>query len=339
MSAHPFAELPSQEILLDIINTQTEIVKAGLDLGEVMTRVCIKTQELTKAAGAVVELVEDDEMVYRAVTGITQLQLGLRLPRKGSLSGLCVEQHKILYCEDSQNDPRVDQAACRQVGLRSMIAVPLNFLHETVGVMKVISAQPNGFTKMDIQVLALMADLIGATMYHATHTTTQAMQELYHRATHDSLTGLANRSLFFDRLRKTLLVAERQKNHIAVLVVDMDNLKSINDTRGHRVGDTCIQELANRMLQTTRRADTVARLGGDEFAIILCPVESRDATKHQIKRLQEAIDAPFQLDGSTLPLSASIGLALYPDDSTEPHVLFEKADISMYYNKHKRKTA
>lgn len=115
---------PSKMALLEIIRTQTEIAKAGMDLGNVMALVAERTQQLTNAVGAVVELAEGDDMVYRAASGSAASQLGLRIGREGSLSGLCVRERKILVCDDSETDERVDREACRKVGLRSMIVVP-----------------------------------------------------------------------------------------------------------------------------------------------------------------------------------------------------------------------
>src|SRR6185369_10554343 len=122
--AHDAGEL-SSDILMAIIQTQTEIAKLGLDLGAMMELVAEHIQLLTNAQGAIVELVEGDEMVYRAAAGMAGSQLGLRLKREGSLSGLAVASGEILHCRDSETDPRVDLAACRRVGVRSMVVAPL----------------------------------------------------------------------------------------------------------------------------------------------------------------------------------------------------------------------
>ena len=117
--------MPTREQLMQIINIQTEIAKLGLDLGGVMQYVVEQTLPLINADGAVIELAEDGEMVYPAATGIAKDQLGLRLRIDASLSGLCVTTGETLFCGDSETDPRVDSFACRKVGLRSMIVIPL----------------------------------------------------------------------------------------------------------------------------------------------------------------------------------------------------------------------
>lgn len=158
---------PEPDRLLAIIRIQTEIAQLGPDLDRVMALVARRAQSLTGGTGAAVELVEGDRMVYRAATGTASSQLGLALGRAGSLSGLAVDQGIALCCDDAETDPRVDLDACRRVGLRSMIVVPL--LHDggAVGVLKVLSAAPNAFTDSHVELLGLMADLIAATMHHA----------------------------------------------------------------------------------------------------------------------------------------------------------------------------
>ena len=117
--------LPSREQLIAIIRIQTEIARQGLDLAQVMSVVVERALELVKAEGAVIELAEDEEMVYRAVSGIAAGQLGLRLKLASSLSGRCVLSGEILRCIDTETDERVDRAACRRMHIRSMLVVPL----------------------------------------------------------------------------------------------------------------------------------------------------------------------------------------------------------------------
>lgn len=158
---------PGPDKLLTIIRIQTEIAQLGPDLEQVMTLVARRAQSLTGATGAAVELVEGARMVYRAATGTASPQLGLGLERDGSLSGLCVDQGIPLVCDDAETDPRVDREACRRVGLRSMIVVPLFHAGRAIGVLKVLSAAPDGFTDGHVELLGLMAELIAAAMHHA----------------------------------------------------------------------------------------------------------------------------------------------------------------------------
>ena len=193
--------ISAASVLMEIIQAQTDIAQLGLDLGGVMAFVTERVQRLTHAGGAIVELAEGDEMVYRAASGMAKPQLGLRLQRTGSLSGLCVQKRTVLRCDDSENDVRVDKEACRRVGLRSMVVAPLNHGETTVGVLKIAATEPNAFSDEHVNILELMCGLIASAMFHAVRYETN---ELYHRATHDALTGLANRALFYDRLRQNL---------------------------------------------------------------------------------------------------------------------------------------
>lgn len=328
---------PSKTALLEIIRTQTEIAKAGMDLGNVMALVAERTQQLTNAVGAVVEMAEGDDMVYRAASGSAASQLGLRIGREGSLSGLCVQERKILVCDDSEADERVDREACRKVGLRSMIVVPLNHLDSTVGVIKAVSPGVNAFKQTDVEVLGLLSELVAAAMFHAAQFETS---ELYHRATHDALTGLANRALYFDRLRQTLAQARRYAERVAVLNIDMDGLKPINDSLGHRAGDAAIREVAARLANGCRQSDTVARLGGDEFGLILSRVDSPTVVEQYCDRLADRIGKdPLEFDEHRLPLGASIGYAVFPDHGSDPDTLVHRADQAMYEVKRTRKSA
>lgn len=329
----PIATLNS-ETLLEIIKIQTEISKLGLDLGGVMSLVTQRSHLLTRASGAVVEIAEGDDMVYRAASGMAETQLGLRLSRHKSLSGLCVRDGKILSCDDSETDERADRDACRKIGLRSMLVVPLKHLDSTVGVLKVMSSTPSAFSDADAQVLSLLSEQIAAAMFHAVRF---EANELYHRATHDALTGLANRALFYDRLRQCMVAADRHAGRVGILNIDMDGLKPINDEYGHRAGDAAIREVATRANTTSRQSDTVARLGGDEFGVILSRIDNREGAMTQSERLAKKINAPFVFEQRPLLLSASIGCAVYPDDGKHIEEIIDKADQSMYEIKRNRK--
>ena len=255
--------MPAPKQLLEVIGIQTEIAKLGLDLGEVMALVVERTLPLIGADGAAIELAEGGEMVYRAASGIARPQIGLRLDLNTSLSGCCVRRGEILRCDDSEEDPRVDRNACRAVGLRSMIVIPLRHHDATVGVLKAMSSQPAKFSAQDEALLGLLSEAVAAAMFFATKYGTD---DLFHMATHDSLTGLATRALFMDRLRNTLVRCARDRQPAGVLMIDMDGLKRINDDFGHRAGDAAIREFGTRIARASRSSDTVARLGGDEVA-------------------------------------------------------------------------
>lgn len=155
------------ELLSTVIEVQSEIAAAGLDPEDVVAVILRRTREMTGSGGAVVELLDADEMVYWAADGTAAGQVGLRLNAHGSLSGLCVRTGEIMRCDDSEIDDRVDREACRRVGLRSMLVVPLQYRDEPIGVLKVLSREPDAYGQRDVHALELMSGLIGATLGRA----------------------------------------------------------------------------------------------------------------------------------------------------------------------------
>lgn len=327
--------MPTRKQLMQVIQIQTEIAKLGLDLGGVMQYVIEQTLPLIEADGAAIELAEEGDMVYRAAVGIAQGQLGLRLKIGASLSGLCVLTGETLSCKDSDTDPRVNSIACRRIGLRSMIVMPLKHVGITVGVLKAMSTRPNKFKQRDITLLGLLSDVIAAAMYFSAKYDSDT---LFIKATHDGMTGLANRALFMDRLRNAVARTGREQNPSGILMIDMDGLKQINDTHGHRIGDAVIIEFSNRLKKAIRETDTAARLGGDEFGMILTPIESQNSINSAMQRIDAEIKHPFVFEDKQYQLAASIGSALIPMDGNEPDKLLEVADQRMYDIKQTRKT-
>jgi putative methionine-R-sulfoxide reductase with GAF domain len=137
------------------------LTEAKADLQSFLDLTVSEMLTLTPATGVVVELVEGDQMVYRAATGTMEAYLGLRLGKTGSLSGLCVEKGEVLNCEDSEHDARVNLEACRKVGARSLVVAPLFHLNKAVGVLKIISDKPNAFTAEDVVILEKVAQGLG----------------------------------------------------------------------------------------------------------------------------------------------------------------------------------
>lgn len=162
-------------------------------------------------------------------------------------------------------------------------------------------------------------------------------RKLYQLAHYDHLTQLPNRILFNDRLAQSIRGAKRFNRVIAVLFIDIDNFKMINDNFGHDAGDNILQVTASKIRQCLREIDTVSRLGGDEFAVILSEVKNNDTTIETAKRIIEAVSSPIVHDEIEMNITASIGIALYPDDATNISELLSHADAAMYEAKQKGK--
>ena len=158
----------------------------------------------------------------------------------------------------------------------------------------------------------------------------QAEKRIWHIAHHDALTGLPNRALLQDRLSQALIAAERGNNRVAVLFLDLDRFKSVNDSLGHDVGDALLKIVADRLVSVVRDVDTVCRLGGDEFVIILGAVTGPDDAVMIAERVVEVLGQPVDAMGHALRASTSIGIALFPDDATDAQSLMKSADAAMY---------
>jgi diguanylate cyclase len=149
-------------------------------------------------------------------------------------------------------------------------------------------------------------------------------------ATHDALTGLPNRTLFRDRTDQAIRQAKRELTTTALLLIDLDRFKEVNDTLGHHYGDQLLVQVGQRLRSTLREVDTVARLGGDEFAVLLPRVATAEGAVTVAGKLLAGFEKPFTLEGLTLDVEASIGAALYPDHGSDADELLQRADIAMY---------
>ena len=179
--------------------------------------------------------------------------------------------------------------------------------------------------------LDLKGNLEGAVLAMSDVTeAAEAAARLDHAATHDALTGLPNRVLFHDRLRQAIAESKRSGDSAAVLFMDLDRFKRINDSLGHRLGDHVLKVIADRLRTNGRANDTVARWGGDEFVILLNGLNARDAIALATKRLMEAVAETIQIDGIDLQCSCSVGIALVPQDTSDADTLLAMADMAMY---------
>jgi diguanylate cyclase (GGDEF)-like protein/PAS domain S-box-containing protein len=445
-----------------IIQTQALLVQADLALNPFMQLVIDKLRELTQAHGASVEFAEGDDAVVRRASGLLAGHLGLRLANHASLSGLCLRTGAVQRCDDSETDERVDRAACRALGVRSLIVAPLRQGNAAVGVLKVCSERPQAFDDGDVQMLQLMASAIVAALAkkaaldarseaearlrtseermralleHAhdavisidergrvsqwnraaerlfgwspietigqpvaelivppamrgeianivtRYANSERLEDAQQRVTlqaidragrqlavevsltatrvaghweltafghdvserrqfearlrsmalSDGLTGLANRRGFMEALEKAVSRHARGGPPLALLFLDLDGFKQINDVHGHHVGDVALQTFARRLEACVRKGDTVARLGGDEFTVLAEGVVSLEQARAIADKIIDAMKPPLELH--KLRLRASIGISLYKPPADASRFLRE-ADHAMYHAKH-----
>lgn len=212
---------------------------------------------------------------------------------------------------------------------RYWLGMPLTTEQGVIGVLLVKSQSPDApFSAESQQLLEFVADQVTVAISQQ-----RMLAQLEQRAQYDALTGLPNRALLDDRLSKAISVAERESSMLALLFVDMDDFKSVNDTLGHAAGDCLLQLTAQRLLASVRASDTVARLGGDEFIIVLEGLATVEHARALMHKIQSAFALPFELEKQWLLSPISIGMALYPGDGSTAEDLLRHADKQMYVAK------
>ncbi len=266
-----------------IIKTQSEITAADLDSGELMRLVVERAQELTGARAGVIEVPDEDEMVYTVTTGDATPYLGIRLDRDSSLSGLALDLDQVLHCNDTEVDPRIDRAASRRVNARSMIAVPLRHGDDAFGVLKVYSSAAGAFGPEEVETLQLLTQSISAQMAHAS---LFEIKEMESRT--DALTGLLNRRAFEERLSVEAARSTRYQHPLALAIFDLDGFKAVNDEFGHPAGDAVLRGVAEA-INSSRLTDDAFRIGGDEFALLM-PETWLEGAKVAATRVVTAIE-------------------------------------------------
>ena len=299
-----------------IIRTQTEIATSDLDPPTIMQLIAERAQELTGASAGLIELLEDDEMVYSVTTGEATPFLGMRLKAAASLSGLCVSEERVLRSDDTSDDPRVDGAACKRVSAASMICVPLTHRGETVGVLKVYAPEAHHFDDADVETLELLTELISAHLSHANLFEAESRE-----SRRDSLTGLPNRRAFEERLPVELARAARS-GPVSLCLLDLDGFKGVNDRLGHPAGDEVLRQVG-RILEGSRMADDCFRIGGDEFAILM-PGTDEDEAAVAAARIADQI-AAAGLGGGGIGASFGIGTSIDRDGEA----LMARADAEL----------
>jgi diguanylate cyclase (GGDEF)-like protein/PAS domain S-box-containing protein len=307
-----------------IVEAQLDIAQVELTPSKVMQRICESAASVTNAGAAVIELRDGEDMVYRSASAAVRQYLGLRLPVAGSLSGVSATTGETLICFDTEQDPRVNAEACRAVGVHSMIVTPLRTGDAIVGVLKVMSAQPGGFDEADAAALELLAVPFGTAIANAWQLEATSQQALS-----DPMTGLANRAYALHELDRALARQDRHGGHTAVIFVDLDRFKAVNDTWGHAAGDELLGAVADKLRQAVRTTDTPARYGGDEFVVVCEGLTAAGDAVVLADRLVAAISGTYQLEDGVASIGASVGVAVAAT-AVEASLMLRLADEAMY---------
>src|SRR4051794_8055029 len=207
----------------------------------------------------------------------------------------------------------------------------MRFQLSTSGVLLTFAPVVVGTISVTIVLLPLLLLPIAAI-----HKSAALAAERQQQALHDALTGLPNRALLQDRVTRLLLDGARSDRNVAVMLLDLDHFKEINDTLGHHVGDLLIRDVGKRLQTAVRDGDTVARLGGDEFAVLVASVHSGDESVVVAERIVSALREPFTIDGVRLDVQASIGIAVSPQHGNDVETLIQRADVALYTAKEQR---
>jgi diguanylate cyclase (GGDEF)-like protein len=196
-----------------------------------------------------------------------------------------------------------------------------------------VRGRTNNYSLLIFMGLAVLYGIMFRIVAGASKTLRRQAEVNEHQALHDALTDLPNRTLFHDRVHQALASARREHLAAAVMIMDLDRFKEVNDTLGHASGDELLKQVGLRLRDSLRESDTVARLGGDEFGVLLPKVVDAEAAVAVARKLRTTLEEPFTLHGLALRMEASIGIALFPDHGSDVQSLLQRADVAMYVAK------
>ena len=237
-----------------------------------------------------------------------------------------------LVIDEARTDPvtsELNESYLIKNDIYSMLDVPIFYDGQIIGVLcHEHTGDVRTWTTYEQEFPALIASDISLSLEINKRKETE--KHLEHQAYHDSLTGLPNRALFLDRIEQEIRHASRDDSNLAVLFLDLDNFKQINDSFGHSAGDTVLISISKRLKQALREIDTIARLGGDEFIILLGDFKKVEDINDIAAKLFDAIQQPLEINNNELFVTTSIGISIFPNDGTSAEILLRNADAAMY---------
>jgi len=354
-------QLHQREAEIAMLREISTVIGGETNLQKVFDLVAERARDLIEAETVTIPILTPDQSsyTYRAASGENAEELiNANLPIEIGICGWVLRHRKAWWRGVldllSQNERNQWE---KEAG--TIILVPLvgkrQFLGGIAGINKVGGGE---FDKRDLDLLTLFASQVGIAIENVMfleelnrarqraeafkeklEATNQQLsrtnEELQHLAVHDPLTGLPNRTLILDRVQQSILSAKRNHHCMALIMIDLDHFKEVNDTLGHTIGDQLLINIGKRFQSTLREPDTLGRLGGDEFAVVL-PEASQDDALLVARKLQSALQEPVKADHSSFSIGASLGIAMYPQHGTDPSSLLKGADVAMYIAKRNR---
>jgi diguanylate cyclase (GGDEF)-like protein len=267
----------------------------------------------------------------------TRLSVKDDCPEGRGISGIAFRTGKPCISNDYLTDPRgtVFHESVRSDGACAVAAFPLFNGGQPVGILLFCAAERDAFTPGSVDLLQRIADNIAFALdnFDRADEKTKADERIEYLASHDGLTGLPNREMFNHLLQAAMVTARHHQLQFAMLFIDLDRFKIINDSLGHEAGDALLVETARRLRDNLRTDDIVARLGGDEFVVILEHSAALGEIEKVAAKLLDAVGQPVQLSGHECLATASIGIAMFPDHGSDVHTLTKNADMAMYLAK------
>jgi diguanylate cyclase (GGDEF)-like protein len=271
---------------------------------------------------------------------LAEFAMELRIPIEASrsegssLNEIAFKSKKACISNDYVNDARFAflRQFVQKIGSGSVAAFPLIKDGHSIGVLSLHSRELNTFTPQLIDLLQRIADNVSFSLenFDRADAKAKADEQINYLATHDGLTGLPNRRMFSQLLNTFIETSRRYDRQFALLFIDLDRFKIINDTLGHANGDALLVEIAGRFRESVRASDVVARIGGDEFVIILPDTVEKEQVAEVARKLLSAATKPVLLSGQERCVSASIGVAMFPADGNDEQTLTKNADSAMY---------
>jgi len=337
------ARLSRMFAALSATNEAIMRAKSRSELFELVCEAAANGGKFTSTSIGLVQAGEDFLAVAAASGPMAAKSRSVRLsvredcPEGRSISGIAFRSGKPCISNDYLADPRgaMFHESIRSDGASAVAAFPLFNGGQPIGIMLFCAAEKGAFTPGSVDLLQRLADNIAFALdnFDRADEKTRADERIEYLASHDSLTGLPNRDMFNRLLHSAMADAWRRQLQFALLFIDLDRFKIINDSLGHEAGDTLLAEIASRLRQNLGSGDIVARLGGDEFVVILEHSAERDDIEGIARKLLAAVSQPVQLSGYECHATASIGIATFPEHGSDVHTLTKNADMAMYLAK------
>ncbi|HET8704935.1 MAG TPA: diguanylate cyclase, partial [Pseudomonadales bacterium] len=307
-----------------------------MDIGKIADATLATLRELARARSASFHLVEPDGTHLRMQAlqgfGSDMLKALARIEMSGSASGWAIREGKVLVALEAQQEtriPAVGKNALVKHQLTSAVFIPLLFGDKKIGCVNAFFDAPEKLASLDSETLYAIGNTVSLAITNARH-----MEDLSHQAQHDALTNLPNRKVLHEVFSQLFSVGLSQNNTVALLLLDLDRFKEVNDTLGHHAGDLLLIQIGHRLTEILAQTPSlVCRLGGDEFAILLYGLTEREQALEYGRKISSALKLPFQIDVQNLQIGASIGIAYYPEHGKDSHALLRAADVAMYQAK------